>query len=463
MHQDKYAKYKTKYMLAKRNNQYGGNMVNISELHINPNSSEEIITKDFVVTISNTSTVAELKQLLLDGKYRGIHDIVIYRRNDNPPQNPRFIKLDLSSILGHNDIFITKYIDNKLYQDINVSVEYVSGVPVIPQLTVLWHSTINDVKKQIDNNVDFEYFLINPRNPGTNLLDHIDIPVLEVIKFNDILHVVKKSDIAVLKSMDMLAINNDYHGGHDYYVSPFNATDSHGKLLRYPYQDADHEYCKIIELDISFINIPIPTEIVKLTNLNFLTIQKNLVNIPIPTEIFQLTNLNRLHLERNNFIGPIPTEIGRLNQLQELYIISGTLTGQIPTEICRLNQLTRLRIKQTRLDGHIPTEIGRLNQLTRLKIDHNQLTGPIPTEIGQLNQLTRIDISHNQLAGHIPTEIGQLKQLTSIYINHNQLAGHIPTEIGQLNQLRYLDISQNQFTRHILTEIDELTHVKVIY
>jgi len=93
---------------------------------------------------------------------------------------------------------------------------------------------------------------------------------------------------------------------------------------------------------ISIINLScdmIPMNILKLTNLKYLDLDRNKF-VSIPTEISNLVNLKILNLSFNK-ITSIPSEIGNLVQLQELALHYNQIVS-VPNEIIRLTNLKKI-------------------------------------------------------------------------------------------------------------------------
>ena len=117
-----------------------------------------------------------------------------------------------------------------------------------------------------------------------------------------------------------------------------------------------------------------------------LTLQDNNLRGPLPTVLVQLTNLEWLSLGTNQLTGAIPPELGQLTNLSGLDLALNQLTGEIPSELVQFTKLSELNLLANQLTGEIPPELGQLTNLTFLELSSNQLTGAIPSELGQLDQ-----------------------------------------------------------------------------
>ena len=90
--------------------------------------------------------------------------------------------------------------------------------------------------------------------------------------------------------------------------------------------------------------------------------------------------------------GPIPRELGRLVNLEWLNLSSNALTGPIPRELGRLVNLETLYLSHNDLSGSIPAELGKLVNLERLDLAYAWgLSGPLPSGL-QTAPLEELDI-----------------------------------------------------------------------
>ena len=240
----------------------------------------------------------------------------------------------------------------------------------------------------------------------------------------------------------------------------------------------------------------------------------------IPPDLVRLTHLETLNLERNTLAGPIPTELGSLDSLRTLILGVNRLTGRIPAELGNLTNLQDLRLRRNGLTGPIPPELSNLRNLRRLGINQNILTGRIPSgflhleglrlfhfadnrslcisgsadfaewltqlevyvgplcnegdrrvlvslyeatggsdwdrstgwlgdgllndwhgvSVGSLGRVTTLDLSDNGLAGRVPGSLAQLTNMTSLRIDGNEgLTGPLPLSLSALSlqELQY--------------------------
>ena len=221
--------------------------------------------------------------------------------------------------------------------------------------------------------------------------------------------------------------------------------------------------------ELQFLHLPynsltgeIPPELGDLANLQSLDIRANELTGEVPSELGGLGNLNVLRLDTNKLTGEIPSELGGLSNLEELRLSGNALTGEIPPELGGLNNLQVLGLHSNQLTGGIPVWLATLQDLQSLFLDFNSLTGSIPVELSSLTNLQNLDLSENQLTGPVPTELSDLTKLQILGLKSNQLTGPVPTELSDLTKLQILGLKSNQLTGPIPTELGDLTKLKVL-
>ncbi len=203
----------------------------------------------------------------------------------------------------------------------------------------------------------------------------------------------------------------------------------------------------------------IPSELVTLTELEYLYLHKNKLTGDIPEELGKLTRLRGLALYENNLTGDIPVELGNLTGLKWLWLDANSLSGSIPAALGDLANLLELHLNKNDLTGDIPAELGNLTKLTSLWLHANNLTGSIPLELGDLTELEYLYLRKNNLTGDIPAELGNLAMLRGLALYENNLTGNIPVELGNLTKLKYLWLDGNSLSGSIPAELGDLTNL----
>lgn len=157
------------------------------------------------------------------------------------------------------------------------------------------------------------------------------------------------------------------------------------------------------------------------TSWKIIQVQDTAIEGPIPTTIGYLQELRILALPRNNLELSIPSEIGLCTKLSRIDLESNYLTGTIPSELSNLVSTETIMLKGNKLTGALPFELGGLDSLRELYLSDNRLRlNGIPESYVALTNLETLDLSRQSskvFAGLFPTgicEIGSTitKQLT---------------------------------------------------
>lgn len=89
-----------------------------------------------------------------------------------------------------------------------------------------------------------------------------------------------------------------------------------------------------------------------------------------------------LYLYNNNLTGSIPSEIGKLSHLEWLYLEYNSLSGTLPESISQLQQLNSLVLSDNKLEGTLPESFaGLMDKLQTLDLGYNNFSGQIPDAI----------------------------------------------------------------------------------
>ena len=171
-----------------------------------------------------------------------------------------------------------------------------------------------------------------------------------------------------------------------------------------------------------------------------IVLKDNNVKGVIPKEIADLTELRALEISQPSGqmavsgYGPLPEEIGRLSNLNYLRLVCFAMSGKIPESLFSLTKLSNLQISSPGFfeEQTLPASIKNLSSLTFLYLSNTNLTGNIPTEIGSLTKLKTLVMSGNKLTGSYPESMGNLKALEYVNFDGNMLSGPIPTALNNI-------------------------------
>jgi Leucine-rich repeat (LRR) protein len=188
----------------------------------------------------------------------------------------------------------------------------------------------------------------------------------------------------------------------------------------------------------------LPTSIVNLSQLQFLSLARNQLTGTIPTTLGNLAELRHLSLAENQLTGTIPTSLGTLSHLSVFNVSSNRLTGSIPTELGNCTNMLILYMNDNLFTGNLPPSLGQMSQLIVMHLANNQLTGEIPSNWNNFPQMTEFWLQNNQLSGSIPNNVGSWASLNFLIIYNNQLTGTIPDTLGALRNLNYMGLGSNR-------------------
>ena len=182
---------------------------------------------------------------------------------------------------------------------------------------------------------------------------------------------------------------------------------------------------------------PIPVELSKLVNLQYLDLAYNNISGSIPRSIFSPTGMAQTRDKTDYLQYASSSEFGvGQNQLVDYTVNFTVLTkGQERLYTGEIIYMVNLDLSCNSITGDIPAEIGALVALKNLNLSWNNFSRKIPENIGALIQVESLDLSHNDLSGEIPSSLSALTSLSRLNLSYNNLGGKIPTG----NQLQTLE------------------------
>ena len=185
-------------------------------------------------------------------------------------------------------------------------------------------------------------------------------------------------------------------------------------------------------------NWTLPEEIVDLTALTDLRINKQKLSGEFPQVLCTMDWLKVLYLQGNNFTGALPAELGQMTALTDLYVDqNASMSGSIPHEIGNLKNLMRLNISQSGIGGEIPVELGQCEELLQFMAFKCNLSGTLP-DIWDMPKLQTVMVHTNPgLTGTLPASLGKLKKIAtagpSIQVYNCNITGNIPESFAELD------------------------------
>ncbi|KAF8041612.1 hypothetical protein BT93_A0266 [Corymbia citriodora subsp. variegata] len=208
-----------------------------------------------------------------------------------------------------------------------------------------------------------------------------------------------------------------------------------------------------LQLQDNFISGQIPTEIGRLTKLNYLSMYNNSLSGTIPPEVGNLTSMTHLDLSKNQLYGEVPETISRL---ANLHFPDNSFTGELPPDLCSGFALQYLTVNGNNFTGPLPDCLKNCSGLRRVRLDSNQFTANITSAFGVYPNLDFISLSNNRFVGDLTAQWVECKNLTNLKMDGNKIAGGIPLELGKLSRLRVLTLHSNELTGKIPDELGNL-------
>lgn len=211
-----------------------------------------------------------------------------------------------------------------------------------------------------------------------------------------------------------------------------------GRLISNPGQKLKLSNFQPYSEDQNRFTCPIPDDLMRNSNYEFLVCSLNDANVSLMQRIFRTLGANfsesfdvcqwngvscsraripyRLNLANRNLKGHIPTEIGMLD-LSHLDLSANQLSGTIPSEV---SSAFSERLHNAEFENKISDSLT-------LRLQQNQLSGTIPAQLGNINlfvhnfKKVELDLSENNLEGKVPDELKNIVKKNSDYIGKMKL------------------------------------------
>lgn len=169
----------------------------------------------------------------------------------------------------------------------------------------------------------------------------------------------------------------------------------------------------------------------------------------IPSAIYGMQNLERLHLGNNGIRGIISNEISKLSNLKYLSLEKNELTGDV-SAIGGLTKLNDLSLSENNFSGELVYNetIGLMGELYELDLSNAGLSGKLP-DFAQNPKIKVVDLSNNNFSGSIPwtffSSIDPERFTYGEFVSNN-IVGEIPASPMIQSIINKLYLQDNQIT-----------------
>ncbi|KAJ9686882.1 hypothetical protein PVL29_015651 [Vitis rotundifolia] len=279
------------------------------------------------------------------------------------------------------------------------------------------------------------------------------------------------------------------------HLQRLDLSDNYFNHSQIPYGVGQLSRLRSLNLSYSGFSGPIPSSLVELVNLRYLSLRgnylngtvvdlnmlkklKNLTYLHLSNNMLSLLSYNDTHvtlpklkilgldacnltkipeflqnqdklevlcLSNNKIHGPIPSWMWNISKetLVTLLLSGNFLTGfeQLPA-VLPWSRMHILDLSSNMLQGSLPVPPPSTFDYS---VSGNKLSGQIPPLICNMSSLSLLDLSGNSLSGRIPECLTNLSSSLSILnLRGNHLHGSIPQTCTETSNLRMIDLSENQ-------------------
>jgi hypothetical protein len=196
----------------------------------------------------------------------------------------------------------------------------------------------------------------------------------------------------------------------------------------------------------------IPTELVSLTSLRSVAIDKTAHTGTIPPQLFTTTGSipRDILLDCPLLCGSIPTQVGLAHSLTFLYVYFFFFSRECQLDCSSTDQLQRRTLSGRGLHGDLPSQLWQLTSLTSLILSDAEFQGTLPSDIALLTALRSFAIRRTNIGGTIPTQLGKLSQLRFLSLMFSNFNGTTPAAILGMSSLQHLFLNNNNLTGSIV-------------
>jgi hypothetical protein len=218
--------------------------------------------------------------------------------------------------------------------------------------------------------------------------------------------------------------------------------------IPFPTEIAQLTNLEALYLDQRFLGVAFPgITLATLTNLQYLSMVGNEMTGTIPSELGHLTKLRYLNLARNSLIGSLPVELAYWSKLHSILLLLNQFTGTLSESYSEWRNVVVVVLSVNELTGPLPESYGEWTNIADFELDSNSLTGTLPSSYGAWGEdITLFSVGDNKLTGPLPESYSEWRSMEILYLDQNLLSGAFPESYGQWTNTSFFDLSNNSFT-----------------
>ncbi|KAK9743095.1 hypothetical protein RND81_03G216900 [Saponaria officinalis] len=164
----------------------------------------------------------------------------------------------------------------------------------------------------------------------------------------------------------------------------------------------DLSFLSDLYLQDNILKGSIPLSLVNCQSLLYLTLSYNQLSGTLSNEIFEgSATFIDLEFSHNYLEGTLPSEIGRLTTLQYLMIDGNFFHGDVPSSFASLASLQEINFSRNNLSGTIPAFFSRFSLINHLDLSYNNFEGRVPTNSVFANASAVSLVGNKRLCGGV--------------------------------------------------------------
>ncbi|KAL7224340.1 hypothetical protein ACSBR1_025741 [Camellia fascicularis] len=212
--------------------------------------------------------------------------------------------------------------------------------------------------------------------------------------------------------------------------------------------------------NLKVLERPLPSQIIGLPNLVWLSLDDNLINGTIPSWVFSLPALEYFNLSNNKLTGHVKEFKSTLLTVVDLS--NNNLHGRFPSSTFKLVKLSTLILSSNNFSGEADMLCHAIF-LQILVLSSNNFNGSIPQCLGNFSiYFSVLDLRKNNFSGTIPDTFAKENSFETINLDSNGFEGSVPKSLENCKMLQVLDLGRNKFSDKFPYWLENLTSLQVL-